>query len=640
MVLNLAPVIKLRIVSPQKYLDSLVETLYAFGAIQVEQSAMPELDKPMARFEQISEMLVRLRSVEKRLGIDENAAKPATGLSFDQLYSQTSKIDFGQVRQIDQELESVNDEYSKLEERQKELAPFRELRVSPQLLKKTPGKLKFIYFSLKPGELLDTLEQLQGAIERYDHELTLVESDGGHYVLLAYDQRFEEKIYLSVLRFARQILAFPAIDSVSYGVEVGKVEAKMKSLDNRRHELEAGLDKFKRENQLQIVRLRKALEVESKKATLPVKFGRTRNLVVVEGWIKQDRRKELEKMLDKVTDHAVVIEQVKTFEEPPTILQNPALIRPFEFFVKFFSLPSSGEYDPTVFVSLFFPIFFGMIVGDVAYGIAAIFLAIFLRFKMKDAFWKSASGIMLLSAISTTLFGFVYGEFLGTPDVLGMYHLHEYIPRMETEGVTLLMGLALGLGLVHVSLGFLIGAVTNFVHGHTRHAIGKTSWLLLIAGIIAVVPRFAAPELLGADFAMGLSNVGALTILVGLGGIVWAEGFAGVIELFGVISNVFSYLRLMALGVGAAILASLITNMLRPETKPIMDMLAGTAEFDMVKVLVIILAATFFIVGHAMALGLGLFEGSIHSMRLHFVEFFSKFYHGGGKAFVPLRSDE
>ena len=468
--------------------------------------------------------------------------------------------------------------------------------------------------------------------------IILVESEGKHFILLAYDKRYEEKVYMIVLKFASQLLSFPATDSLTYGNEVGKVAAQLHKLEDQKHKLAERLDKIRQREGVQIVRLRKSLEIESKKAILPSKFGKTRNLVVVEGWIKSNRRKELEKMLAKVTDDAVVIEQIKTFEEPPSIMQNPAIIRPFEFLVKFFSLPNSREFDPTLFVSFFFPIFFGMIVGDIAYGILAIILALFFKFKMKGDFWQSVSGMMVLSGVATSLFGFVYGEFLGVEHVFGMVELHPIIHRLSPTGVTELMGLALVLGVIHVTFGFFVGAVTSYVHGHTKHAAAKASWVLLLTGTVAVVSRFVGAEMLGADLVFLISNIGALGVLFGLIGIVYLEGASGAIEIFSVISNIFSYLRLMALGLAAAILAFLISQ-IPVDGMAIVDMFTGQAPFDMLGILSVFLFATAFVIGHALALILAIFEGSIHAMRLHFVEFFSKFYKGGGKPFKPLRAE-
>ena len=636
MVFSLAPVVKLRIISPQKFLDPVVETLYSFGAIQVEQSGMPELDRPMPRFEQISDYLVRLRSIEKRLELDESIAKPARGVSAEQLFVQAGKIDFDYVRKLDLELEDVEDRLSKVEEKYRGLEPFKDLRVDYQTFHKPNSRLKFVYFALKPGELLATIEKLKGSLESFEYEMTLVESGGNHYVLLAYDKRSEDKVSLIVLKFARQLMSFPTIEAPSYQAEFGKVDGQRRELLNKKRDLEEKMKRFSDQHALQIVRLRKSLEIESKKAILPVKFGKTRNLFVVEGWIKSDRRQEIEKMLEKITDGAVVIEKIESFEEPPTIMENPAIIRPFEFLVKFFSLPNAHEFDPTIFISFFFPLFFGMILGDIAYGISAIILALFIRFKMKGEFLQAVGGMMLLSGISTTIFGFIYGEFLGVESVFGLVELHPYIFRLGNEGVVTLMTLAIAIGIIHVSLGFSIGAVTNFVHGHMKHAIGKASWVGLVLGTTAAVSQFVAADLLGKETLFLLSNVGSFVVLVSFIGVLYGEGMTGLIELFGVISNIFSYLRLMALGVAAAILANLISK-IPVDVASIIGMFTGAVPFDMFKILLVVAAAGLFVVGHALALALGLFEGSIHSMRLHFVEFFSKFYKGGGRKFIPLR---
>ncbi len=654
--LNVAQMVKLRIVSPQAHLKPLIETLYKFGAIQVEQSSMPELDRPLPSFEEISERLVRLRAVEKRLGISEAIAREDSSLSLEDALKQSEKIDLAALRAIDSELEEIKSGLEKAGARKAELEPFKNLKVSPQFLAKKEGMLKFAFFALKPqADASESVGRIREALYNYNHEITLAESEGKHYALLAFDRRFDEKVNMIVLKNASKVLPFPQGAGPSFAGDYAKAAEECKRLSARIAELGHKIENYKAAHQVQIVRLRKTLEAEAVKATLPVKFGRTKNLVVVEGWVLKNSAKGLEDRISKITGQSAIIEEQKTFEEPPSVLKNQANVRPFEFLIKFFSLPKFNEIDPTFFVALTFPLFFGMILGDIAYGAIALIIAIFLSRAAKNEFLKSISGMMMLSAISTIIFGAMYGEFLGieieTSEVLeGFFHFAgidaswlvqaiPHIPRMEEAGLAIVISLSLGLGALHLLLGFVLGALNNFSQGHTEHGIGKASWAVFeISAVVAALTAAMPPAFEGLGGGLLVRNIALVSAVLALIGIIKFEGGAAALEVFGLMSNVFSYLRLMALGLSAAILANLISRLIAAmDFAGISKMFTGEATFDVLQIVLLLGVILLFLIGHALSLALGLFESSIQSLRLEYVEFFSKFYKGGGKAFVPLR---
>ncbi len=224
------------------------------------------------------------------------------------------------------------------------------------------------------------------------------------------------------------------------------------------------------------------------------------------------------------------------------------------------------------------------------------------------------------------MFGYVFVEFLGGESLLG-YPLTPFIHRLEGEGLIQLMQLSLLFGFLHLGLGFLIGALVAYKEHHHRHAAAKVAWLAFLVSIVSYLSAVVHIEALGVFKPLaGILGeswlfVSGLSVLV----LFLTEGIAALFELPGVIGNLVSYLRIMALGIVGVVLAGMVNKIpLTFSTDP-----AGFLSF--------VVFALAFVAGHAFALILGIFESSIQSIRLHYVEFFTKFYHGGGIAFHPVR---
>ncbi len=355
------------------------------------------------------------------------------------------------------------------------------------------------------------------------------------------------------------------------------------------------------------------------------------------GWCWHKVVARLEAMgnaLNKQLGRDLVIEKVETREDMRIMLNNPPLIRRFEFLVRFFSLPSASEYDPTLFIAITFPVIFGMILGDIGYGVLAMLLAILIYRGAKEGFYRSLAGMMLLSGFMTVVWGYIFGEFLGSDMMLGI-KLHPYIER-GGAGVVMLMAAALIVGMIHLGAGLVIGFYTNLKHGHKEHAIAKACWLLVEIGFVLVGLTLFAPGIFGSGL------VAAGVVVLGILGLIKYEGARGVVEIPGLISNMLSYLRIMALGLSGVILAKLVNII--PVGAALDSLMhsvtAGNPVGIILNIIPLVIFAVVFALGHAVALGLGLFESGIQSLRLHYVEFFSKFYHGGGAAFVPLRGKQ
>ncbi len=250
--------------------------------------------------------------------------------------------------------------------------------------------------------------------------------------------------------------------------------------------------------------------------------------------------------------------------------------------------------------------------GDIGYGLILLGAFAFIKFRMKKM--GSLSSVLIVSSVITIIFGFVFGEFFGAEEVLG-YELHAFIPR--AEGLGAMLPISIVIGLIHVNTGILFSLINELRAGKKKHALGKFSWFILQTGGILYLMSAFFKISLGVDpmISLGLFAAGVVMLMIG-------EGYTGVIEIPTLISNVLSYARIAALGLASVSLALVINRMAE-------GMFHAGGLF-------IAMGIGLLIGGHAINTLLGLMGSFLQSLRLHYVEMFSKFYHGDGEPYKPF----
>lgn len=340
---------------------------------------------------------------------------------------------------------------------------------------------------------------------------------------------------------------------------------------------------------------------------------KTRHSFIISGWVPRRSLAALERGVEEISVGRIAIEEVFVPREEdarvPIQILNPALIRPFEVFVRLLPLPRYRTVDPTPLLAFTFPLFFGFIVGDLGYGLTIAALALLLRRRSPaGGRMRDLATVLLYSAGAAALFGVVFGEFFGTlGESFGLRPLHPNLHRLSS--IPFFLGLSVGVGCVHVCLGLALG-MTNAVRRRHRaglwHRAGQAMALVALILLAAALTGVASRALLGPAVVL---------LIAGLALWIAGEGFTAPIELLSMAGNVLSYARLMAVGLAGVVLA-MVANELG--SRSLWGVVAAIAL-------------------HLINLVLCVFSPTIHAMRLHLVEFFTKFYETGGLAYKPLK---
>jgi len=301
--------------------------------------------------------------------------------------------------------------------------------------------------------------------------------------------------------------------------------------------------------------------------------------------------------------------------EPPTLLDNPPPVRPYERLLGFFALPRGGSLDPSTLIAAVLPALFGLMVGDLGYGLVFAVTGAVLRRRAPASrpVLRDAGRILLVAGAWSVLFGLLFGEAFGSlGHQLGLPALWFY--RGGPEALETLLLLAVGIGVTHVLLGLLLGIRQASRLRQPRTLIERAGAFFLLCGLAAIAA--VAMDLLPSQVRTPAVAVVAVTFVVAVAARGAIGLLTGPLELLGIVGHVLSYLRLAAVGLASVYLAAI----------------ANELAVSVPLLLGVFVAALL----HLLNLALAAFSPMVQALRLHYVEFFSAFYEGGGQSFRPF----
>jgi len=348
---------------------------------------------------------------------------------------------------------------------------------------------------------------------------------------------------------------------------------------------------------------------------------------VVWGWVPDQYLASLKERLAVVSNNTVVFREIEAGgkENPPVVLRNSKPVKQFEPLLGLFPLPKYGTIDPTGLVASIFPPVFGLMLADIAYGIIlAIGAAIMYLRGRKGTLLRQIAFVVAACSFFTIVFGAVFGEFLGElgHHWFGLEPLwrerFNFTATNKAETLLGYMEIALAIGVLHVILGLLLGAV------NARRTKNRSMFLESLARVVGVITLIVLVGRLASVLPPMFTTVGIVTavvflaIMIGLTIRSPMHGLMLPLEVLGTMGNILSYVRIMAIGLVSVTLAFL-ANMFGG--------IVGNAA------LAVVIAALV----HILNLALGVIDPTIQGLRLQYVEFFSKFFIGGGTTYSPFR---
>lgn len=463
----------------------------------------------------------------------------------------------------------------------------------------------------------NVLDDVKAYITEQGQELEVLGEGPEGIAVIAYLYRPKAETYLSALKDTgfteTTLVSTTAAPDVQINHNLEEIEAQRAEI----HEEEEKLKTLSaKKDQIELLIQQEISQKERSEAP----YTNTSETVMLQGWVRSDRVKEFTEDVKRVTDvYDLRLTDPPEGETPPTVTKNSHFLAQFETITESFSLPKAGSLDPAPVAGPWYWLIYGMMIGDAGYGVVmAVALYLFKKFKKPTGSMGKLVNVLFYCSFTTIFWGVIFGSYFGET-----WHPILFNPL---EAPMAMLIFSLFIGVLQLFSGMILKMIEDAREGHPMDGVyDQLSWMVLIVGLALL---FLEPT---RKVGMVMAIVGALVILFTAGRdkpTFVGKAVGGLMGLYNItsyLSDILSYSRILALG-----LATSVVGM-------VMNMLAGMVATNIIGY---IFAALIFILGHVFNIVLSMLSAYVHDSRLQYIEFFNKFYEGGGLPFKPLEVDQ
>ncbi len=456
------------------------------------------------------------------------------------------------------------------------------------------------------------------------------------------------------------------------------VEAKITQLETEISDNEREVEEIRRTRLQDLLTMQELVQIEESKARVKILFGASERVRVIEGWTPEE---EVDTVIDGINGEVggLCVIEVRAPKRAdvrvPSLLKNPKIAKPFESIIRMYSLPSYRDIDPTLITAIIFPIFFGLMFPDIGHGFLLLLLGLAMFMGVKGMTGLKDMGVIItLCGVCSIIGGLLFGEFFGfseyaahlihssmdmeIPHLLHTLLIHEPLWFEPIPNVTGMFVITLLIGAVHMGLGVVFGVTNKLADKDMLGTVIGIVKIWTLVGALYFLLILLSSSVADAEIGLVVSVmnvVGSINVTLGFAMLValpifllfvlsfvhelkhesahgkpsfidiFIMAITGVIEavlenFFRFLANTISYGRILALALAHAALIEVFI---------LLTFMSAQVNIG--------LAAVVFILGTAVVVVLEAIMSGIHAVRLHYYEWFTKFYEGGGVEFSPFK---
>ncbi|AEH61323.1 V-type ATPase 116 kDa subunit [Methanosalsum zhilinae DSM 4017] len=627
------------IVGHKSVMKQTVDSLHELNLFHIDDYNEEEtgfnIGKPFEKASEVSRKLVKLRSISSLLDLEKKGSS-SPGEIPEEFDKKLEELDAA-VSEKTEHKKDIEAKIRELESLRKELIPLAGIPLDLDLYR------DYENISVYVGTIGVNIEP---EVEKITHKYELFIDSRTSTIALFVPKEYEEEISKLLSSRSFKELKVPEIKGLPSKIitqidgDIEKLRTKIETTDEEIFSLKEKYSDF-------ILASENKLSIENEKLEAPLRIATSEHTFVIDGWVPSQDYYLLEQSLEESTGGHVHVSKLdeKDFgsgapKEPPTEYDNHRLVKPFEVVVDLFSRPKYKELDPTLVIFFTFPLFYGMILGDMGYSLLLLAIAYTIYKYVNVQSVKSVMMVLIYCQIFSLMFGLLYMEIFGFPLagyytadgafktglIPGFVTVDLFTSPISNEMITYplhrqyvvdtILVLSVIIGLLHINLGYLLGFMrVNRNHGFMEAVFEKGSWFVLQISFLLLALGYLG------YIAM---TYGIIVLVISLAMLFKGEGIQGPVEIPSFFSNTLSYTRVAAVGLSHIYIASTINmisfEMVMPDT------------FGLLTIFAIIIL----ILGHALNTVLSIVAPGLHAIRLQYVEFFTKFYEGGGRKYKPF----